>query len=616
MPSCELNAGRHLIYMRGGIYLKEKLKLVIAEKPSVAMNLAKALGATNRKDGYLDGAGWLVSWCVGHLAGLAAPEVYNKNYAKWRREDLPIIPSGWRMTVAENTRGQFEILKKLLRRSDVSEVVNACDAGREGELIFRSVYHLAGCSKPIKRLWISSMEEAAIREGFANLRAGEDFARLYRAALCRAKADWLVGINATRLFSLLYGCTLHIGRVMSPTLAMAVAREAEITAFQPERFYSVEIQCGDLKLSSERMADKKAAADLAAVCQQDNITIKSVERQEKSEKPPLLYDLTALQREANRRLGYTAQQTLDYLQALYEKRLVTYPRTDSRYLTEDMAAVVPDLVQTASEICGLIAPAEIMAAQVCNNAKVSDHHAVVPTKTLTADKAGDLPKGENAVLGLVCLGLLRAVAAPCRYVQTKVTAGCGGDTFSAGYKEILDYGWQQYCPKDKASDKFTADLAEGEQLSVTSANVKQGKTEPKTHFTEDTILAAMEQAGGRDMPQDIQRKGIGTPATRAGILEKLVNVGLLERKKSKKAAKLLPTQLGRALITILPEELQSPWLTAEWEQRLLEVENGSLSEEEFMRGIEDLVSGLVRDCQAVPGAEVLFPPVKRRAKNG
>ena len=294
--------------------------------------------------------GWLVSWCVGHLSGLAAPEVYNKNYAKWRREDLPIIPSGWRMTVAENTRGQFEILKKLLRRSDVSEVVNACDAGREGELIFRSVYHLAGCSKPIKRLWISSMEEAAIREGFANLRAGEDFVGLYRAALCRAKADWLVGINATRLFSLLYGRTLHIGRVMSPTLAMAVAREAEITAFQPETFYSVEIQCGDLKLSSERMADKKAAADLAAACAKAFVTIQQVERLEKVEKPPLLYDLTAIQREANRRLGYTAQQTLDYLQALYEKRLVTYPRTDSRYLTEDMAAVVPDLLQTASEV--------------------------------------------------------------------------------------------------------------------------------------------------------------------------------------------------------------------------------------------------------------------------
>ena len=614
MPSCELNAGRHLIYMRGGIYLKETLKLVIAEKPSVAMNLAKALGADSRKDGYLEGAGWLVSWCVGHLAGLAAPEVYNKNYAKWRREDLPILPgSSWRMTVAENTRGQFEILKKLLRRSDVSEVVNACDAGREGELIFRSVYHLAGCSKPIKRLWISSMEEAAIREGFANLRAGEDFAGLYRAALCRAKADWLVGINATRLFSLLYGCTLHIGRVMSPTLAMAVAREAEITAFQPETFYSVEIQCGDLKLSSERMADKKVAADLAAVCQQDNLTIKSIERQEKVEKPPLLYDLTALQREANRRLGYTAKQTLDYLQALYEKKLVTYPRTDSRYLTEDMAAIVLDLVQTASEICGLIAPAEILAAQVCNNAKVSDHHAVVPTKSLSADKAKELPKGENAVLGLVCLGLLRAVAAPCRYVQTKIVAKCGETSFSASYKEVLDYGWQQYCPKDKAGDKLNCDLSEGQQLTIETANIKQGKTEPKAHFTEDTILAAMEKAGNKD---EAHRKGIGTPATRAGILEKLVNVGLLERKKSKKAAKLLPTQLGRALITILPEELQSPWLTAEWEQRLLEVENGSLSEEEFMRGIEDLVSGLVRDCQAVPGGEVLFPPVKRIAKNG
>ena len=597
--------------------MKEKLKLVIAEKPSVAMNLAKVLGANSRKDGYLEGAGWLVSWCVGHLAGLAAPEVYNKDYAKWRREDLPILPGGsWRMTVAESTRGQFEILKKLLRRSDVGEIINACDAGREGELIFRSVYHLAGCSKPIKRLWISSMEEAAIRECFANLKPGEDFAGLYRAALCRAKADWLVGINATRLFSLLYGRTLHIGRVMSPTLAMAVEREAEIAAFQPKTYYSVEIQCGDLQLSSERMADKKTAEDLAAACANNSVTIQQVERQEKSEKPPLLYDLTALQREANRRLGYTAQQTLDYLQSLYEKQLLTYPRTDSRYLTEDMQSIVPDLVQTASAVCGLIAPAEILAAQVCNNAKVSDHHAIVPTKTLTEDKAKELPKGENAVLGLVCLRLLRAVAAPCRYVQTKIAAECAGTAFSASCKEVTDYGWRQYCPKDKAGDKLNSDFAEGQQLAVGAANIKQGQTEPKAHFTEDTILAAMEKAGSRDMPQDIQRKGIGTPATRASILEKLVNVGLLERKRSKKAASLLPTKLGQALITVLPEELQSSLLTAEWEQRLLEVENGSLSEEEFMQGIEDLVSGLVKDYRTVPGAEALFPSIQRRAKNG
>lgn len=597
--------------------MEEKFKLVISEKPSVAMNLAKVLGANTRKDGYLEGDSWLVSWCVGHLAGLAAPEIYNKDYAKWRREDLPILPgSGWRMTVAESTRGQFEILKKLLRRRDVGEVINACDAGREGELIFRSVYHLAGCSKPTKRLWISSMEETAIREGFANLKPGKDFEELYRAALCRAKADWLVGINATRLFSLLYGRTLHIGRVMSPTLAMAVEREAEIAAFQPETFYSVEIQCGDLKLSSEKMANKKAAAYLAASCENTSITVRQVERLEKVENPPLLYDLTALQREANRRLGYTAQQTLDYLQALYEKKLVTYPRTDSRYLTEDMQSIVPDLVQTASEICGLIAPAEILAAQVCNNAKVSDHHAVVPTKTLTVDKAADLPKGEAAILGLACLGLLRAVAAPCRYMQIKIVAECAGNIFSASYKEVVDYGWQQYCPKDKAGDKFGDELREGQQLAVEAASIKQGKTEPKAHFTEDTILAAMEKAGSRDMPQDIQRKGIGTPATRAGILEKLVNVGLMERKKSKKAANLLPTKLGQALITILPEELQFPLLTAEWEQKLLEVENGSLREEEFMQGIEDLVSGLVRDCQAVPGAEALFSPVKRGKKNG
>lgn len=605
--------------------MKEKLKLVITEKPSVAFAIAKALNIKGGNDGYIENGGYIISWCVGHLAGLAAPEIYNKDYVKWRREDLPILPGGsWRMTVAESTRGQFEILKKLLRRSDVDEVINACDAGREGELIFRSVYHLAGCSKPIKRLWISSMEEAAIREGFANLKPGEDFAGLYRAALCRAKADWLVGINATRLFSLLYGRTLHIGRVMSPTLAMAVEREAEIAAFQPETFYSVEIQCGDLKLTSERMADKKAAADLAAACANNSVTVQQAERLDKSERPPQLYDLTALQREANRRLGYTAKQTLDYLQALYEKKLVTYPRTDSRYLTEDMQSIVPDLVQTASEICGLIAPAEILAAQVCNNAKVSDHHAIVPTKTLTADKAKELPKGESAVLGLVCLGLLRAVAAPCRYVQTKVTAECAGKIFSTEYKEIVDYGWRQYCPKDKAGEKFDDELSEGQQLTVEAVNIKQGKTEPKAHFTEDTILAAMEKAGVKNAPTvgspatngSRERKGIGTPATRAGILEKLVNVGLLERKKSKKTANLLPTKLGQALITVLPEELQSPLLTAEWEQRLLEVENGSLSEEEFMQGIEDLVSGLVKDCRAVPGAEALFPPIQRRAKNG
>lgn len=597
--------------------MEEKLKLVIAEKPSVAFAIANALNIKGSKEGYIENDGYIISWCVGHLAGLAAPEIYNKDYAKWRREDLPILPgNSWRMTIAESARGQFEILKKLLRRSDVGEVINACDAGREGELIFRSVYHLAGCSKPIRRLWISSMEETAIREGFANLKSGEDFAGLYRAALCRAKADWLVGINATRLFSLLYGRTLHIGRVMSPTLAMAVEREAEIAAFQPETFYSVAIQCGGLQLSSERMADKEIAQQIAEKCTQANLTIKSIERQEKSETPPLLYDLTALQREANRRLGYTAQQTLDYLQALYEKKLVTYPRTDSRYLTEDMAAIVPDLVQTASEICGLIAPAEILAAQVCNNAKVSDHYAVVPTRSLSADKAKELPKGENAVLGLVCLGLLRAVAAPCRYVQTKIVAECGETSFSASYKEVLAYGWQQYCPKNKAGDKFGDELNEGQQLSVTAANIKQGKTEPKAHFTEDTILAAMEKAGNKEISKQTERRGLGTPATRAGILEKLVNVGLLERKKSKKAANLLPTKLGQALITVLPEELQSPLLTAEWEQRLLEVENSSLSEEEFMQGIEDLVSGLVADCRAVPGAEALFPPLKRRAKNG
>ena len=597
--------------------MKEKKKLVIAEKPSVAMSLAKVLGAKSRKEGYMEGGGYLVSWCVGHLAGLAAPEVYNKNYAKWRRADLPILPgNSWRMTIAANTKKQFAILQELMRRDEVGEVINACDAGREGELIFRSVYCLAGCSKPVKRLWINSMEESAIRVGFANLKPGEEYEGLYRAALCRAKADWLVGINGTRLFSLLYGRTLHVGRVMSPTLALTVAREAEIAAFQPEKFYTVEVEAKNLKLTSERMADKKAAEALAAACRQENITIKSAERQKKEDKPPMLYDLTALQREANRRLGYTAKQTLDYLQALYEKKLVSYPRTDSRYLTGDMASVVPDLAEIASVVCGLKAPGEILSAQVCNSAKVSDHHALVPTKSLTPDKVAELPKGEAAVLGLVCFGLLRAVAAPCRYAQIKITAECGGAVFTASVKEMLDYGWQQYCPKDKVLEQFSGEVVAGQTRQVENVAVKQGKTEPKAHYTEDTLLAAMERVGAKDIPIGTARKGIGTPATRAGIIEKLVNVGLLERKKGKKAANLLPTQLGKALITVLPEELQSPLLTAEWEQKLLEVERGNLPEEEFMQSIADMVGGLVANSKAVPGVEVLFPPVQRRSANG
>ncbi len=581
-------------------------QLVIAEKPSVAMSIAKVLGATARKEGHMEGGGWLVSWCVGHLAELAEPAAYDPRYSKWRREDLPILPESWRFTIGQEKRSQFDTLRTLLRREDVSAVVNACDAGREGELIFRTAYHLAGCAKPMKRLWISSMEDGAIREGFASLRPGRDYDGLHQAALCRQKADWLVGINATRLFSVLYNRTLNIGRVMSPTLALIVQREAEIAAFAPEPFYTVELDCGGMTVTGERISVKKDASALAAACEGHAATIQTAERREKSEKPPALYDLTTLQREANRALGYTAQQTLDYLQALYEKKLCTYPRTDSRYLTDDMENTVPALVSAAAVVCGLDAPGEVLASQVCNSGKVTDHHAVVPTRSAAAADLSALPLGEREVLRLVSLALLRAVCPPYRYAETAVVVECAGHSFSAKGKVLLDAGWRTYAelPQDAA---LPGGLTEGMQLPVEAVRVKTGKTAPPKHFTEDSILASMETAGAGDMPEDAERKGIGTPATRAAILEKLVASGLVERKKAKKITSLLPTQAGSSLVTVLPEALQSPLLTAEWEQRLGEVERGTLAPEDFMDGIAALVRDLVRDYQPVSGWKVLFP---------
>ena len=581
-------------------------QLVIAEKPSVAMSIAKVLGATARKEGHMEGGGWLVSWCVGHLAELAEPAVYDPRYGKWRREDLPILPENWRFNVGQDKRGQFDTLRTLLRREDVSEVVNACDAGREGELIFRTAYHLAGCTKPMKRLWISSMEDGAIREGFSNLRSGRDYDGLHQAALCRQKADWLVGINATRLFSVLYNRTLNVGRVMSPTLALIVQREAEIAAFTPKPFYTVELDCGGMTATGERISVKKAASALAASCEGSAAAIQTAERRERSEKPPALYDLTTLQREANRALGYTAQQTLDYLQALYEKKLCTYPRTDSRFLTDDMESAVPALVSAAAAVCGLDAPGEVLASQVCNSGKVTDHHAVVPTRSAAAADLSALPLGEREVLRLVSLALLRAVCPPYRYAETAVVVECAGHSFSAKGKVLLDAGWRTYAelPQDAA---LPDGLTEGLELPVEAVRVKTGKTAPLKHFTEDSILASMETAGAGDMPEDAERRGIGTPATRAAILEKLVASGLVERKKAKKITNLLPTQAGSSLVTVLPEALQPPLLTAEWEQRLGEVERGTLAPEDFMDGIAALVRDLVRDYQPVSGWEVLFP---------
>lgn len=582
------------------------MRLVIAEKPSVAQSIAAVLNAKKRHDGYLEGSGYLVSWCFGHLAELADAAAYNADYAKWTMKDLPIVPMNYRFTIREDKRKQFDILSGLLRREDVSEVVNACDAGREGELIFRTVYCLAGCSKPILRLWISSMEDDAIHAGFKQLKSGRDYDGLHQSALCRAKADWLVGINATRYFSLTYGRTLNIGRVMSPTLALLVQREADISAFVPEPFYTVQLDCGFIA-ATDRMKDRKTADGIANACKGKTAIVKSVERKEKTEKAPALYDLTALQRDANRILGYTAQQTLDYLQALYEKKLCTYPRTDSRFLTEDMEDSINDLVSSAAAVCGVASPTTIHAKQVCNNKKVTDHHAIVPTVSAGKTDLMSLPLGEREVLKLAAKGLLRAISEAHRYAETVITVECAGHSFTAKGKTVLVPGWKSYEQEQMEAASTLPDVAEHQPISVSDATVKTGKTTPPKHFTEDTLLSAMESAGKEDMPDDAERKGIGTPATRSGIIEKLVSSGFVERKKSKKVVNLLPTSTGTALITVLPEQLQSPQLTAEWEHRLKEIERGEIVPDSFMDGITAMLGELMQTYKPIPGAEVLFP---------
>ena len=581
------------------------MKLVISEKPSVAQSIAAVIGAKQRGDGYLEGSGYLVSWCLGHLAELASADTYDEKYAKWRREDLPILPENWRFTISRDKQKQFDILRALMRRDDVDEVINACDAGREGELIFRTVYEMAGCSKPMKRLWISSMEDEAIRQGFTNLKPGRDYDGLHQSALCRSKADWLVGINATRLFSVLYHRTLNVGRVMSPTLALIVQREAEISAFQPEPLYTVNLDCGVYTATGEKFKQKPESETVAAACKGKTATVRAVDRKEKSEKPPALYDLTTLQRDANRLLSYTAQQTLDYLQSLYEKKLCTYPRTDSRFLTNDMEGTVPTLASVAAAIYGADVPENLNAGQVCDSTNVSDHHAVVPTSAAGEADTSALPAGEREILRLVSRQLLCAVSGPHQYAETAVTLDCAGYDFTAKGKTILVPGWKVYLQEQ--SDKPLPDLAEGQNIPVSSVAVKEGKTSPPKHYTEDTLLSAMETAGAKEMPDDAERKGLGTPATRAAILEKLVTTGFVERKKAKKTVNLIPSQVGVSLVTVLPEQLQSPLLTAEWENRLKQVERGELEPNAFMNGISSMLQELIRTYTPVKGAEVLFP---------
>ena len=594
------------------------MKLVIAEKPSVAMSLAAVLGATERKDGYLEGSGYLVSWCVGHLLELAQPEAYKEQYTKWRYEDLPILPENWKYEVPKDKKTQLALLCRLMKDKRVDSVVCATDAGREGELIFRLVYEYAGCNKPMERLWISSMEDAAIREGFDHLRPGSDYDKLYDAAVCRAGADWLIGINATRLFSVLYGVTLNVGRVMSPTLALLVQRESDIESFISKPFYVPEITCGGFTASGEKMTERSEAEKIRMDCDHNSAFVRSVEKQVKTIQPPRLYDLTTLQRECNRIYGYTAQQTLDYVQSLYEKKLATYPRTDSQYLTKDMQATAASLILWLRDNMpfGKGCAGEPNIDRVTDDSKVTDHHAIIPTVEIARTDLSELPSGERDVLTLLAVRLLCATTQANRFEAVTAMLDCQGYTFTAKGKTILQSGWKEVERIHRMSirqsetehreneDAALPVLKEGETFETVSASLREGKTSPPKHYTEDTLLSAMETAGAEDMPEDAERKGLGTPATRAATLEKLVSAGFVQRKKKQ----LIPTEKGRNLIAVLPDNIKSPILTAEWESMLKQVEHGELSATSFMDQIADMSRTLVKEHTAPEERFVdLFP---------
>ena len=578
------------------------MRLVIAEKPSVARSIAAVIGATDRQEGYLQGNGYLVSWCIGHLVSFADAGMYDERFKKWRYEDLPIIPESWRLTVPPDKRERFDTLRTLLRSEEVSEVINACDAGREGELIFRTVYHLAGCTKPMKRLWISSMEDSAIREGFAHLKPGRDYDPLHQSALCRAKADWLIGINATRLFSVLYHKTLTVGRVQTPTLKMLADRDAKITGFQKEKYHIVHIAGGGMEAASGRFPDPAGAESVKTACVGARAVCASIQRERKTEQPPKLYDLTTLQREANRLFGFTAKQTLDYAQTLYEKRLLTYPRTDSRFLSDDMEQTAAGIVAGIVPILPFMEGAAFSPniPRVLNSAKVSDHHAIIPTAEFVKQGFSGLADSERKLLSLVCCKLLCAVAPAHEYEAVTAVFTCAGQEFTAKGKTILAAGWKDIDRRFRASLKTDADedgeataelpaITEGQVFEDVAASVTEHFTSPPKPYTEDTLLSAMERAGAEDMPDDAERKGLGTPATRASILEKLVQIGFVQRK----GKQLLPTKDGINLAAVLPEALTSPALTAEWETRLSEIAKGEADPDEFMAGIEAQARDLV-----------------------
>ena len=589
--------------------------MIVTEKPSVAMTYAKVLGVQGRQDGYLEGNGYLISWCVGHLVELAPPSAYGEQYSKWSIANLPILPQKWQYLVSANTKKQFSILKKLMHRADVEMVVNSCDAGREGELIFRLVYEQARCKKPVSRLWLSSMEDNAIREGFTKLKPSKEYDALYQAALCRERADWIVGINCSRLFSCLYGRPLAVGRVMTPTLAMVVQRETAIANFVPEKFYTVSLAFADGgTVSSKRFSQKADAETLLTDCRKEvRTTVQKVERKEKTEKPPQLYDLTMLQRDANRLLGFTAQQTLNYAQSLYEKKLITYPRTDSRFLTEDMAASLPGLVSAAVEAFDVNEAVPVHAEQIIDNSKVSDHYALLPTASVAQTDISALPAGELSVLRLIVARLLCAVGEPHRYAETTLTTICAGEEFSAKGKVVLDKGWKSIEHKmlgnllgKKKEAPILPDVQEQSECDIAGAELKEGQTTPPKHFTEDTLLSMMQVAGSDGMPEDAERQGIGTPATRAATIEKLVQKGYLERKGDKKTKVLLPTDKGKSLIAVIPEQIQSADMTADWESKLLRIERGEIKPETFMTEINGMMSSLVNTTEAVKGASALM----------
>ena len=592
--------------------------MIVTEKPSVAISYAKILGVHGRQDGYLEGNGYLVSWCVGHLVELAPPSAYGEQYVKWNIADLPILPEKWQYLVSASTKKQFGILKKLMHRADVNTVVNSCDAGREGELIFRLVYEQAGCKKPVSRLWLSSMEDSAVRAGFANLKPSTEYDALYQAALCRERADWMVGINCSRLFSCLYGRPLAVGRVMTPTLAMTVEREAAIATFVPEKFYTValELTSGFVALS-RRISEKADAEKLLAECRKEMVsTIQKITRKEKAENPPPLYDLTTLQRDANRLLGYSAQQTLDYVQSLYEKQLTTYPRTDSCYIADEDEEMLEELAEELEDFLGFVsedADDDVpRTRRTVNRQKVTDHHAILPTRSMLQADLDALPKGERNILKLIIARTLMAVSKPFRYLETLLTTECAGEEFIAKGKEILEEGWKAVERKVLADilnrkREFTAlPQVEESECGILNAELKEGQTSPPKHFTEDTLLHSMETASADSMPEGVERQGIGTPATRAATIEKLVQKGFLERKGDKKTKVLLPTDKGKALITVMPEEIQSADMTADWETKLLRVERGEMEPETFMTEINDMISSLVNTTEAVKGASALM----------